>query len=362
MLRRAPLTPISGNKTVRKELDLLIKGKIAGQAELGATFTQISRNLNVPRTTVHEVLSRLQTTSFGVNKPRSGRPLSITPRAVRILLRQLRSEPKITWRQLKTNTGIDLDARTLNATLRAHGISHWLALKRPKLTSEAARLRLIWAKTHKDWTVNQWRKVIWSDEASVTRGSDKTREWVFGTPKEKWDRDKVMEVPNGKAFSNMVWGAFWDSGRSDLYLLDRDFESKKHGYSAASYIQILDHNLAGIWEPELVFMQDNAPIHRARKSKLWFQGNGIEVMEWPPYSPDLNPIENLWALLKKETYKVYPDLDSLKGKGDEAETQLFQILQKAWANLREEVMEGLISSMPDRCAAVIIAKGWHTKY
>jgi hypothetical protein len=66
--------------------------------------------------------------------------------------------------------------------------------------------------------------------------------------------------------------------------------------------------------------------------------------------------------LKKEAYKVYPDLDSLKGKGDEAETQLFQILQKAWVNIREKVIEGLISSMPARCAAVIIAEGWHTKY
>jgi len=84
-------------------------------------------------------------------------------------------------------------------------------------------------------------------------------------------------------------------------------------------------------------------------------------MEWPPYSPDLNPIENLWALLKKEAYKVYPDLDSLKGKGDEAETQLFQNLQKAWVNIRE-VIEGLISSMPRRCAAIIKAEGWHTKY
>ena len=272
---------------------MLAKGEISGQAKLGLTPTQIARSLDVPPSTVRSVLGRLQTTPSGVNKSRSGRPLSITSRAARVLLRQLRSESKITWRQLKTNTGIDLDARTLNATLRAHGISHWLALKRPKLTPEAARLRLKWAEKHKSWTVDQWGNVIWSDEASVARGTGKTREWVFGTPKQKWDRDKVMEIPDGKAFSIMIWGAFWGSGRSDLYLLDRDFESKKHGYSAVSYIQILDHNLAGIWEPGLVFMQDNAPIHRARKSKLWFQENGIEVMKWPPYSLDLNPIENL---------------------------------------------------------------------
>ncbi len=102
----------------------------------------------------------------------------------------------------------------------------------------------------------------------MARRSGKTREWVFGTRKQKWDRDKVMEIPNGKIFSIMVWGAFWGSERSDLYLLDRDFESKKHGYSAVFYIQILDHNLSDIWEPELVFMQNNASIHRARKSKL----------------------------------------------------------------------------------------------
>jgi len=42
----------------------------------------------------------------------------------------------------------------------------------------------------------------------VARGSDKAREWMFETPEQKWDRDKVMEIPNGKIFSVMIWGAF----------------------------------------------------------------------------------------------------------------------------------------------------------
>ncbi len=145
--------------------------------------------------------------------------------------------------------------------------------------------------------------------------------------------------------------------RDYLYAADLGREGK--GFPA---IPCFPAYRADTWKSELVFMQNNAPIHRVRKSKLWFQEMGIEVMEWPSYSFDLNLIENLWALLKKEAYKVYPDLNKLKGKGEKAETQLFQILQKAWGNIREKVIEGLISSMPRRCAAVIIAKGWHTKY
>jgi hypothetical protein len=52
--------------------------------------------------------------------------------------------------------------------------------------------------------VDQWGNVIWSDEASVARGTGKTREWVFGTSEQKWDKDKVMKIPNGKAFFIMV--------------------------------------------------------------------------------------------------------------------------------------------------------------
>ncbi len=163
-------------------------------------------------------------------------------------------------------------------------------------------------------------------------------------------------------FGQSCWCGFWLAwGRPRAKNLAESCFST-HDYSAVFYIQILNHNLTDIWESELMFMQNDASIHRVRKSKLWFQENGIKVMKWSSYSLDLNSIENLWALLKKKAYKVYSDLDSLKGKGDEAEIQLFHILQKAWVNIREKVIEGLISSMPRRCAAVIIAEGWHTKY
>ena len=63
----------------------------------------------------------------------------------------------------------------------------------------------------------------------------------------------------------MVWTTFWGEKRSDLYKLASDFESKKLSYSANSYLEILDDNLLEIWQPGLIFIQDNAPIHKAKK-------------------------------------------------------------------------------------------------
>jgi hypothetical protein len=78
--------------------------------------------------------------------------------------------------------------------------------------------------------------------------------------------------------------------------MDRDFKSKKHGYSANSYLEVLDAMVAlaveEINDPRYIFMQDNASIHTAHSVRDWFRNAGLKCLDWPPYSPDLNPIEH----------------------------------------------------------------------
>jgi hypothetical protein len=68
----------------------------------------------------------------------------------------------------------------------------------------------------------------------------------------------------------MVWGAFWDNGRSNLYIMDRDFESAKYGYSTESYLEVLEAEVGPIFsilDPGYKFIQDNTSIHMASKVK-----------------------------------------------------------------------------------------------
>ncbi|OAP63791.1 hypothetical protein AYL99_03018 [Fonsecaea erecta] len=109
-------------------------------------------------------------------------------------------------------------------------------------------------------------------------------------------------------------------------------------------------------------MQDNAPIHKAKKVTEWLDINGITVMEWPPFSPDLNPIENLWFELKCLVNAIDPELQYTTGDSQETLDRFASAISRAWASIDRKKIKNAVKSMDERVNAVIEAKGWYTRF
>jgi hypothetical protein len=108
-------------------------------------------------------------------------------------------------------------------------------------------------------------------------------------------------------------------------------------------------------------MQDNARIHTARVVVDFMAEHGITTLEWPPYSPDLNPIEHLWWVLKKMVFKRYPQYSNYSRAHEEWES-FCEALKTCWRAIPGALIKALIMSMPRRLAACRKARGWQTKY
>ncbi len=148
----------------------------------------------------------------------------------------------------------------------------------------------------------------------------------------------------------MIWAAMSSAGVGPLCFL-------KSTVNAAIYQEILEHfmlpsadKLYG--DADFIFQQDLAPAHTAKGTKSWFNDHGVTVLDWPANSPDLNPIEYIWGIVKRKMRDTRPNnADDLKAA-----------IKATWASIPPQQCHKLITSMPCRIEAVIKAKGAPTKY
>lgn len=120
--------------------------------------------------------------------------------------------------------------------------------------------------------------------------------------------------------------------------------------NADKYIQILKDGLIPVIEKskkKFIFQHDNDPKHTAKKTKQFLEDNDIEILEWPSCSPDLNPIENVWKILKERVRKR-------KSKNSE---EFVKNITEEWNNFDKKILKSLINSMPNRILQVIENNG-----
>ncbi len=152
----------------------------------------------------------------------------------------------------------------------------------------------------------------------------------------------------------MVWGIFsWHT----LGLL----VPIEHRLNATAYLSIVaDHVhpfMTTVYtSSDGYFQQDNAPCHKAQIISDWFleHDNVSILLKWPPQSPDLNPIEQLWDVLEREIHIMDVQPTNLQ--------QLRDAIMSIWTKIFEECFQHLVESMPRRIKAVLKAKVCPTRY
>jgi hypothetical protein len=212
--------------------------------------------------------------------------------------------------------------------------------------------RLQWAREHQHWGDNEWRQVLFSDETPL---------YLIQTAQKRYFRSRQMSLaqrittattrPTVQAGGGkiMVWGAF----RSDIIVPLRRVNGtlRSQQYTEILQERVLPH-LNEHHHPHFLFQQDNAPCHTSVYTRNWFQQHAMQVMQWPPQSPDLNPVENLWNNLKQR-------LELLEIHGMD---NLWETAQKLWMETSQAIMNNLMASMPRRVQAVLRNRGGPTKY
>jgi hypothetical protein len=152
--------------------------------------------------------------------------------------------------------------------------------------------------------------------------------------------------------SVMVWGGITFEDRTNLVVVNRG------SMTAVRYrddiIAPVVEPFGAIHRPGFVFMHDNARPHIANVVRQELVAANINVLEWPPRSPDLNPIEHLWDNLDRKIRALENPPSTLH--------ELSIRLQEVWIAIHQEEVAALIQSMPSRIADCIRARGGHTRY
>jgi len=320
----------------------------------GHSTRDIQKKTGVGRTTVSRITKEYQPDKE--NLP-AGRPRKLSASDRRSVLTMIRTGKAANAVQAAKHLNSVIDStvsvQTIRNVLKEDGLKAYVKKKKPLLTTRHKKARLQFAQKYSEWTVEDWKRVIWSDETKINRFGSDGLQYVWKKPGEPLSEREITSTVKFGGGNIMVWGCMGWEGVGVL----TEIQGKMN---AEQYTDILGLGLEesmeklGLEKAEAIFQQDNDPKHTSKRATNWFEENDIQLLDWPAQSPDLNPIEHLWQLLKTKilAYEKPP-----KGIWD-----IWNRAEEQWNLITPEECQKLIESVPRRLQAVIKAKGGHTKY
>jgi transposase len=333
------------------------RARIIALLEEGRSTRSIAFSEGVSQATVWRLCKRKEETSPLKDRPRSGRPRLLGERhernAVRLLISGKCGTAVEVQRELKSSYGTTISAQTVRRALVRNGLCARVKRKKPLLLKRHRKQQLCFAQEYRHWTLEDWKKVIWSDESKFQIFGSDGRQYCWKKPGEPLCSRNVRPTVKHGGGCIMVWGCMTAQGIGFLTRIDG-------GLDAKLYQQILNDELMDTIEwynlkrSDVVFQHDNDPKHTAKSTKEWLDQSGLQVLDWPAQSPDLNPIEHLWNEVDRRLRNL--------PEPPRSREDLWNKLQDVWNGIDLETITKLIGTMQQPIQDVLKAKGGYTQW
>jgi len=243
---------------------------------------------------------------------------------------------------------LPVSAHTISRRLDEIGLLGRVQETEYDLTEFDLQRRLAFANQYLHWTADQWSRVFFSDETHFYLGHH-GRTYVRRPVGESHD-PKYMRQEKQLHGKVSLWGCICAEGLGHAELYAGSLDSIRHR-------DILRHSLiksfrqfypSGPWN----FQQDNVRFHTTPETVTYLHERGVTLIEWPPWSPDLNPIENLWNVLKARVYARFP----------QSMEEMEAVIREEWADIDLKFISRICRSMPQRLQLLLDNNGHKISY
>lgn len=317
------------------------------------TYGKIAQHLNCSKKMVFNAVQYVKKNKTAENVPRKSKPRKTSANFDGRIIRMAKVDPKRTavdiHKELFDGENGIISIRTIRRRLNEANLYGRVARKKPLVNKRNRERRLQFAKDHINWSTQEWKRILFTDETKINRLGSDGKQYVRRPPKCEYNPNYTTITLKHGGGNVVIWGCFSWRGVGPIHRV-------KGIMDQYMYINILE-NILQPYADEFMpvtwkLVQDNDPKHTAKSVKQWLINNSVSIIDWPSCSPDLNPIENLWGAVKQRVrQRQFKNLD-----------ELYEAVREAWYSIPVELCQTLISSMGRRCAEVIKNHGYPTKY
>ena len=322
----------------------------------GKRPSQIVSLLNEARTTVYRTIKRYKQTGSIKDHLRSGRPRTARTATNRQAVRS-RLKRNNKWSTRKLARAIQISRTSVQRILKQDlGMKAYKMKKVQLLTVKAKDIRLKRSRVlQKKIAAGRHRRILFSDEnifcTEMSYNQQNDRLWATEPPAQ----NGVVERSQ-KPKSLMVWAGITANGKTPLIFLDCGTKINKEVYQTSILQALLPWTQQHFKGCHWTFQQDSAPSHTAQTTQHWIKTNFpdfITPFQWPPYSPDLNPLDySIWSILEQKACRQqHNSIQSLK-----------RALVRAWDEISLETINKIVDDFPKRLRKCIEANGGHFEF